>query len=173
MSNYYEILGIGQEASSLDIKNAFRKLAKKYHPDKNPTGKEHFEAILRAYEVLSDPVQRSTYDYRIKYHFQQPDKPIPKRNKTKNWNFDEKELKRRKYYDDYIKKYAKATTNEQRVNETPKSNYNEFRYILFATPLAVVLFLLVVNLTSTNSASQLQEEEATKIMDSIKCNKTK
>jgi len=63
--DYYKILGVAKDASSDAVKNAFRRLAKKYHPDKNPGSKEaenKFHDINEAYEVLKDPEKRKKYD---------------------------------------------------------------------------------------------------------------
>ena len=62
--DYYEVLGISKGASEEEIKKAFRKLAKKYHPDvnKEADAEEKFKEINEAYEVLSDPQKRATYD---------------------------------------------------------------------------------------------------------------
>lgn len=63
--DYYKILGVDRKASEDDIRKAYRKLAKQYHPDYNPNNKgaeERFKEINEAYEVLSDPKKRSHYD---------------------------------------------------------------------------------------------------------------
>src|ERR1700689_3379467 len=62
MKNYYEILGIGKDASEEDIKKAFRKLAQKYHPDKKGGDEAKFKEASEAYSVLSDKKKRAEYD---------------------------------------------------------------------------------------------------------------
>ena len=62
--DYYEVLGVSRSATAEDVKNAFRSLARKYHPDvnKEPDAEEKFKEINEAYGVLSDPEKRAAYD---------------------------------------------------------------------------------------------------------------
>ncbi|HEY8401069.1 MAG TPA: DnaJ domain-containing protein [Cytophagaceae bacterium] len=69
--NYYQLLGVSPLASNEEIKSAFKKLAKKYHPDKNPGNvqyEEYFKKINEAYQTLSDSHKRSVYDFKLKYY---------------------------------------------------------------------------------------------------------
>jgi len=73
--DYYEILGVPRDATQEEIKRAYKKLAKKWHPDLNPENKEEaeekFKEITEAYQVLSDPEKRAQYD-RFGYVGDQP-----------------------------------------------------------------------------------------------------
>ena len=62
--DYYDVLGVSKSASDSELKKAFKKLAMKYHPDRNPdddSAAEKFKEAAEAYDVLSDPQKKSTY----------------------------------------------------------------------------------------------------------------
>ncbi len=64
-SNLYEVLGVAKNASQDEIKKAYRRLARRYHPDRNPedaSAEERFKEVQAAYDVLSDPEKRKQYD---------------------------------------------------------------------------------------------------------------
>ena len=63
--DYYEILGVKKDSADGEIKKAYRQMALKFHPDKNPGNKEaeeHFKEAAEAYEILSNPEKRQRYD---------------------------------------------------------------------------------------------------------------
>ena len=133
-------------ASSAEVKNAFRRLAKLYHPDINPSGQEHFKSIVKAYEALSDNYKKSQYDHRLKSHLNNAHKNLSsaKNKETKDYDFSETELKRRQYYQEHYKKQYEQSQQKASTVELKRSN-NEFKNIIIATPLAVLLIMLVLN----------------------------
>jgi curved DNA-binding protein len=64
MNNYYDVLGVKKDASAADIKKQYRKLAQKYHPDRNTDAgaKEKFQELNTAYQTLKDPAKKAEYD---------------------------------------------------------------------------------------------------------------
>jgi molecular chaperone DnaJ len=60
--DYYKVLGVTEKASEKDITSAYRRLAKKLHPDANPGSEDRFKEVSAAYDVLGDPARRKEYD---------------------------------------------------------------------------------------------------------------
>lgn len=86
--NYYDILKVGKDASTEEIKRSFRKLARQYHPDLNPGDKaaeEQFKILGEAYDILSDAEKRSQYDQFGQYWQQQGFQQSSRPQTTKKW----------------------------------------------------------------------------------------
>ena len=66
--DYYAVLELGPGASDAEIRTAFRRLARQYHPDVNPdpAAAERFRSVVAAYETLSDPARRAAYEARVR-----------------------------------------------------------------------------------------------------------
>jgi len=154
MTDYYIILGVKKDASLTEIKAAFRKLAKIYHPDKNPNkenAKLLFEDILVAYSTLSNSSKKRRYDnlYFANSQIYSEKKTQSKTSKQKNWNVSADELQQRQYYQNYYKTKQKAAHLKP-----PVKIYTDYKYILYATPLAVGLLLLIVSMFSPSPITQ-------------------
>lgn len=67
MEDYYNILDVPETATSEEIKKAYRKKSKEFHPDVNPDGEAQFKKIAEAYDILSDPEKKNSYDNQRKY----------------------------------------------------------------------------------------------------------
>ena len=68
IDDYYRVLGVTQDASTPEIRRAYRRLARQHHPDRNPKpdGPERFRTLAEAYAVLNDPARRARYDDAIR-----------------------------------------------------------------------------------------------------------
>ncbi len=103
MRDFYRILGVPDNATIADIKSAYRRLAKQYHPDLNPGSKhseERFKEILDAYTILSDEELREQYDRKRKYGYSSP---VGSYNgPPHNPNEQRRESKRKEYPPEYI-----------------------------------------------------------------------
>lgn len=135
-------------------------MAKLYHPDKNPHGKDQFERVLKAYEVLIDRPSRTQYDLKLKYNNTANFKAKKSTSVKKEWGFSEEELKRRNYYKEHYRKEYERYANQ---TNTVKRNYNEYKYILFAAPLAVGLLMFIVNTYEQTTEETKQENLIAKV----------
>jgi len=146
--DYYQILQVSPTATNAEIKTAYRRLAKLFHPDKNPAAEEKFRVIKEAYEILIDDVSRHRYDLKRNYDLavSQIKKAEPVK-KQKTYTFTETELKHRNYYQEHYRPKIKTTHYADKTVGTPaKTNYKELTYLLISIPAAVALLLLLVNL---------------------------
>ena len=105
--NYYRILGLDNFASEAEIKAAYRKLAKKYHPDKNPDASEQFRRISDAYQTLMDSYKRQIHDEWLRYGNQPPGQSShrPKYRERKSYYTTEK-----RFYTPKVKMYGAIFT---------------------------------------------------------------
>jgi DnaJ-class molecular chaperone len=139
MPNYYEILGVRQEASLDEIKRSFRNLAMKHHPDRNKNSEESrqkFMKIVEAYEVLSDEQSRRRYDW-TSTTYQKPPAWTPPADIGKVYSYDE--IKRR---------HSRAASSDVRGGMWDISDGASFgmwkaTVLLFGCLGAVVLYILV------------------------------
>lgn len=104
MRTYYQILGVSERASLIEIKQAFRKLAKLLHPDRNHGATSHarFIEVTEAYQVLSDPEMRRIYDSRLGHGRHTQAFKQRKEDAYKEW-FDRYQSQARQRADDYSK----------------------------------------------------------------------
>jgi DnaJ-class molecular chaperone len=170
MADHYTILGVTKTALDSEIKAAFRKLAKIYHPDKNPNNPNAssvFQQILKAYNTLINPHARRRYDdshFGTRTQSTTSRQPQQRHGKTqKEWTFTEEDLKRRDYYKNYYK-HAEKTV----AKTTPKPTYSDYKYILFATPLAVGLLMLVVSMFTNEPTTNQPKQKSQLKTDTIK-----
>ena len=140
--DYYQILHLQPTATNVEIKAAYRRMAKLFHPDKNPGAEEKFKQIKEAYETLIDSNKRSRYDSKRNYILSTQTKKAEPVKKQKTYTFTEQEIKRRQYYQENYKSKVYSQPTQKEI----KPNYKELTYILISVPVAVALLLLLVTL---------------------------
>jgi DnaJ-class molecular chaperone len=115
LKNFYQVLGIKQDASQGEIKRAFRRMASLYHPDHNPQApkeaEEEFKEINEAYEVLGDEAKRGQYDRR--FHPRRPPSGEVTMEDFLNWRFTGSE-----FLEELLREFSAGTVI---FHETPRS----------------------------------------------------
>uniref|UniRef100_A0A0N4ZLM7 DnaJ homolog subfamily B member 9 n=1 Tax=Parastrongyloides trichosuri TaxID=131310 RepID=A0A0N4ZLM7_PARTI len=139
--NYYELLEVTSTASQMEIRRAYKKIALKFHPDKNPTGAESFKNVTNAYNVLSDPILKNKYDMDNSSLFIREFFKFHKYDNDHEWNFFDKE-----------NKYSTRSNNEIPLNIKKFSSRNE----KFYGEKIVELFLLFTMLYTTNKEMEMK-----------------
>lgn len=138
--DYYEILGVDKDAMADDIKNAYRKLAVKYHPDKNPgdtQAAERLREVLAAYKVLGDPDKRARYDKAASAKPKGGD--IVAASKAPAKSGQEKDV--------LAKKPASSKGQKRKAKKDPKLLKKKIKFILVNVAAMVAVIILVPYLT--------------------------
>ena len=113
--DYYEILGVKRDATEAEIKSAYRKLARKYHPDVNKTkeAESKFKDINEAYKVLSNPTSKKKYDKMWNNH-------VGRKQKS---SYEESKRGKDSIFSDFFQMFFGSTTNtELEENQEYKKN---------------------------------------------------
>lgn len=135
MANYYQILNVKRNATSREIKDAFKKLALEFHPDKNPnnnSAEEKFKKINEAYQVLNDADKRTQYNQKI--DFQNPQFQSNTVNESQYKSYSEI-----KHEPDFNSgDYSKQGKFYQESFQETKKESNTFYYIIALTLLVII-----------------------------------
>ncbi len=139
--DFYTVLGVSNNAGFEEIKTAFRSLAKKHHPDKNPgskTAEEYFKEIQHAYSVLSNPEKRKKYDIKISQErtFTRPNKNTQNTGSA-NQNTQQKTQQ-------------KTPDFSARKPKTKKGGKTESYQILVSFGIAFILLYFIISYSSDN-----------------------
>ena len=121
---YYEILGVKQDSGFDEIKSKYRKLAMKYHPDRNPDNKEaeeKFKKITEAYEILGDAEKRKDYDEKLLNKNTENRKKTSSGGYTGDFSFNPNDFK--DMFSDYFSE-DKMKTKAKDTNKKMKENMN-------------------------------------------------
>lgn len=149
--NYYILLGIHTTATSNEIKVAYRALAKKYHPDKNPGNKiaeEKFKEVQEAYAVLSNPAKRKKYDLSFSTGGQSYRQSASQSNYTAYTGNAYQYAQQQAQYKKRQQKQA-AQTNNSDTEVKPQKNETKERYqILVSVGVALILLYFIVTYSS-------------------------
>jgi len=138
--NYYEILGVTEEASPDDIKKSFRNLALKYHPDKNGNSEESrqkFMRIVEAYEVLSEAHSRKSYDGVTPSAQTRTPKWTPPADFSKVYSYEEIRKRYRQSGSDYL------SGGMWDISDKASAGMWKATVFLFGCLAAIVLYILL------------------------------
>ncbi len=152
MKNYYQVLGVQPNATNEDIKSAYRKLAVKFHPDKNNGDKyfeERFKEIQVAYDTLIDDNLRKHYNQQLFYFYQK----VYDNKQQNTYSTPKKEEKPKQ---EYSSDNAKNTTNS-----TKQGSSLNFWYIVSAVCIALIVFVVIAlkNYSQDKTLHNLETED--------------
>lgn len=150
-TNYYIVLGVKNTATSDEIKSAYRELAKKYHPDKNPNNKaaeDFFKEVQQAYAVLSNPEKRRKYDLQFSYAGR-PKQPGTQTTQSKQYTYQQYTGNAYQYAQQQAQYKQQARQNTQ-PRSKGKPDKSENHYILISVGIALVLLYAIMSYSSKN-----------------------
>ena len=131
--DYYGILGIQKDATEKEIKRAYRKLARKYHPDlnqDNPKAEEKFKALNEAHEVLSDPEKRKKYDHFGQCWQQAPDSTSTGARSVNNTSYSAEDFERygdfSSFIDELLGRSSQGGPSRQRSYTYTTNGFQDF-----------------------------------------------
>lgn len=139
MKNYYSILGVTPDSTDAEIKSAYRKLARKFHPDVNPNGNEIFKDISEAYETLSDCKKRVQYNTLNGFFKSGAEEQYTSSQKAKE-EYQKSSLHsdvQKKYKEEFAKKFNGLFQEFKRKKETPQKGKDVFEEISITLKEAV------------------------------------
>jgi curved DNA-binding protein CbpA len=137
-TNYYLILGVSNTANFEEIKAAYRELAKKYHPDKNPGNKaaeDFFKEVQQAYAVLSNPEKRRKFDLKFSYGTQE---------RSTGTNYTQYSGNAYQYAQQQAQ-YKQQPHRQPKYKATAKPDKSENYYILISVGVAMILLYLIIS----------------------------
>lgn len=169
--NYYILLGVNKNASYDELKIAYRNLAKKYHPDKNPGNKaaeELFKEIQQAYNTLSDPEKRKVYDLKIAYGtstgFANPQPKAQPQYTGNAYQYAQQQAqqqrKQQQSFYNNIKQQPKKPTRSSDGKEKPES----FQ-ILISIAVAFILLYFIISYSNKKTRTFPAAEKTTEIQN--------
>ncbi len=142
-TNYYIVLGVKNTASFEEIKAAYRELAKKYHPDKNPDNKaaeDFFKEIQQAYTTLSNPEKRKKFDLRFSYaSTQQTTTKTQSTNTAYSGNAYQYAQQQAQY------RQQQSTKPKPAYRQKAKPDKSENYYVLISVGVAIILLYFIIN----------------------------
>lgn len=143
-TNYYIVLGVKNTATFDEIKVAYRSLAKKYHPDKNPNNKaaeEYFKLIQEAYATLSNAEKRKKYDLKFNYTLSQQQHKKPHTAYTGNaYRYAQQEA--------YYKKYQQQQNTNKKTQPKEKFSKTEPFQVIASFGVAFILLIFIISYSS-------------------------
>lgn len=146
--NYYLILGVSSSASFDEIKAAYRKLAKKHHPDKNPgniAAEDYFKEIQEAYAILSNPEKRKKYDLKISYSHSHAQRRTSTAQYTGNaYQYAQQTAQR-------AQQQNRQGQQGQRIRRKPDKSENY--YILVSVGIAMVLLYFIISYSTDKQSA--------------------